>query len=204
MLVAEVSDDGAGGAGRHSGSGLRGLAARVEALGGRLDVDSPPGRGTRLTATLQLAPWRTARDPFLEVGHDGDGGRGARKLAEIAAGVRTSVVSLAREWEHEGGPPGIGRRLPVLDHTGRRHAVVEVVRVALVPFGEIDPATIDAEPGEADWHAGRRRAYDECRAEIAALLGERDWRLTEEEPMVVLWFRRVAQETAAPISGSTL
>jgi signal transduction histidine kinase/uncharacterized protein YhfF len=203
-LVAEVADDGAGGACAHGGSGLRGLAARVEALGGRLTVESPPGQGTRLTATLQLAPRRTARDPFLELGHDGDDGRGARKLAEIAAGVRTSAVSLAREWELEGGPPGIGRRLPVLDHTGRRHACVEVVRVALVPFAEIDPATIDPEPGEADWHEGRRRAYAECRDEIAALLGEPDWRLTDEEPMVILWFRRVAQDTAAPSSGSTL
>jgi signal transduction histidine kinase/uncharacterized protein YhfF len=202
-LVAEVADDGAGGAREDAGSGLRGLAARVEALGGRLDVDSPPGRGTRLTATLQLAPWRTARDPFLEFGHDGDGGRGERKIAEIVAGVRTSAVSLAREWELEGGVPGIGCRLPVLDHTGRRHCVVEVVRMALAPFAEVDPFTIDAEPGEADWHAGRRRAYDECREEIAALLGERDWRLTDDEPMVMLWFRRV-QETAAPISGSTL
>jgi signal transduction histidine kinase/uncharacterized protein YhfF len=203
-LIAEVADDGAGGACENSGTGLRGLAARVEALGGRLAVHSPPGEGTRLTATIQLAPWRTARDPFLEFGHDGDDGRGARKIAEIVAGVRTSAVSLAREWELEGGPPGIGRRLPVLDHAGRRHAVVEVVRVGLVPFGEIDQGTIDAEPGEADWHAGRRRAYAECREEIAALLGEPDWQLGDGEPMVILWFRRVAQDPAAPISGSTL
>jgi hypothetical protein len=73
-----------------------------------------------------------------------------------------------------------------------------------VPFGEIDPGTIDAEPGEADWHAGRRRAYAECREEIAALLGEPDWQLGDGEAMVILWFRRVAQDTAAPISGSTL
>jgi hypothetical protein len=72
-----------------------------------------------------------------------------------------------------------------------------------VPFAEIDPATIDAEPGAPDGHAGRRRAYGECREEIAALLGEPDWRLTDAEPMVILWFRRVAQDTAAPISGST-
>jgi signal transduction histidine kinase len=47
-----VSDDGVGGADPTAGSGLRGLAARVEALGGRLDVDSPPGRGTRITAEI--------------------------------------------------------------------------------------------------------------------------------------------------------
>lgn len=51
-LVAEVSDDGPGGATVGSGSGLRGLTDRVEALGGSLRVDSPPGGGTRLTAEL--------------------------------------------------------------------------------------------------------------------------------------------------------
>ena len=50
-----VSDDGVGGADPASGSGLRGLAARVEALNGRLDVDSPPGGGTRITAEIPLA-----------------------------------------------------------------------------------------------------------------------------------------------------
>jgi signal transduction histidine kinase len=47
-----VSDDGVGGADPAAGSGLRGLAARVEALNGRLDVDSPPERGTRITAEI--------------------------------------------------------------------------------------------------------------------------------------------------------
>ena len=50
-VAAEVSDDGAGGAdGR--GSGLRGLADRVEALGGALSVESPPGAGTTVRAEL--------------------------------------------------------------------------------------------------------------------------------------------------------
>jgi len=55
VLAVEVADDGAGGADPAGGSGLRGLADRVEALGGRLRLDSPPGRGTRLTAQLPLA-----------------------------------------------------------------------------------------------------------------------------------------------------
>jgi signal transduction histidine kinase len=49
-----VSDDGVGGADPAGGSGLRGLAARVEALNGRLDIDSPPGGGTRITAEIPL------------------------------------------------------------------------------------------------------------------------------------------------------
>jgi signal transduction histidine kinase len=50
-----VSDDGVGGADPARGSGLRGLAARVEALDGRLSVESAPGLGTRITAEIPLA-----------------------------------------------------------------------------------------------------------------------------------------------------
>jgi signal transduction histidine kinase len=48
----EVADDGVGGADDAAGSGLRGLADRVEALEGRLRVVSPPGAGTVVTAEL--------------------------------------------------------------------------------------------------------------------------------------------------------
>jgi signal transduction histidine kinase len=51
-LVVKVADDGIGGADPSRGSGLRGLADRVEALGGRLSLESPPGRGTRLAAEI--------------------------------------------------------------------------------------------------------------------------------------------------------
>lgn len=50
----EVADDGAGGADPARGSGLRGLADRVEALDGRLVVESPRGAGTRVRAELPL------------------------------------------------------------------------------------------------------------------------------------------------------
>jgi signal transduction histidine kinase len=53
-LVLVVSDDGVGGASVSRGSGLRGLADRVEAHGGRLSVDSPPAGGTRVVAELPL------------------------------------------------------------------------------------------------------------------------------------------------------
>ena len=52
-LTVKVLDDGVGGA-DEEGSGLRGLADRVEALGGTLALESPPGRGTRLVARLPL------------------------------------------------------------------------------------------------------------------------------------------------------
>jgi len=51
----EVRDDGVGGAAPARGTGLRGLADRVEALGGRLTVDSPLGAGTTLRAEIPVA-----------------------------------------------------------------------------------------------------------------------------------------------------
>jgi len=54
-LVVEIADDGCGGADSESGTGLRGLADRAGALGGRLEVESPPGAGTRVIARLPLA-----------------------------------------------------------------------------------------------------------------------------------------------------
>jgi signal transduction histidine kinase len=53
-LRVEVEDDGAGGADLSAGSGLRGLADRVEALGGALEVDSGAGRGTTVRASLPV------------------------------------------------------------------------------------------------------------------------------------------------------
>jgi signal transduction histidine kinase len=52
QAVVEVSDDGVGGADPARGSGLRGLADRVEALGGAFVVESPQGKGTRLRAEI--------------------------------------------------------------------------------------------------------------------------------------------------------
>jgi signal transduction histidine kinase len=50
-LVVAVTDDGSGGADA-AGSGLRGLSDRVAALDGRLELESPPGAGTRLRARI--------------------------------------------------------------------------------------------------------------------------------------------------------
>jgi len=53
--VVEVADDGIGGADASQGSGLRGLADRVEALDGRLNVRSEPGNGTTIRAEIPVA-----------------------------------------------------------------------------------------------------------------------------------------------------
>jgi signal transduction histidine kinase len=54
MLNVQVRDDGVGGADPR-GHGLVGIGDRVSALGGRLEIDSPPGGGTALTAALPLS-----------------------------------------------------------------------------------------------------------------------------------------------------
>ncbi|MGH2762725.1 MAG: sensor histidine kinase, partial [Thermoleophilaceae bacterium] len=62
-----IRDDGVGGADPAQGSGLIGLADRVEALGGRLTITSPPGAGTSLVASIPLdngTPWM-ARGPLV-------------------------------------------------------------------------------------------------------------------------------------------
>jgi signal transduction histidine kinase len=56
QVVVEVRDDGIGGADTERGSGLRGLADRVEALEGRLRIWSPSGGGTRVRAEIPCAP----------------------------------------------------------------------------------------------------------------------------------------------------
>lgn len=56
QLVVEIADDGIGGADTERGSGLRGLADRVETLDGRLRVWSPPGGGTRVRAEIPCEP----------------------------------------------------------------------------------------------------------------------------------------------------
>jgi signal transduction histidine kinase len=76
-LRIEVADDGVGGANPATGSGLRGLQDRAEALGGHFAISSPPGRGTRLAANIpvETQPSRAGPPPStppLEVSPSAD------------------------------------------------------------------------------------------------------------------------------------
>ena len=53
-ITAEIADDGIGGASTTAGSGLRGLADRLDALGGTLSIDSPRGGPTTIRAQAPL------------------------------------------------------------------------------------------------------------------------------------------------------
>jgi signal transduction histidine kinase len=66
VLVLTVRDDGAGGAGFTRGTGLAGLKDRVEALGGRIFLDSPRGAGTSLRVELPLTPSSAASLPLYQ------------------------------------------------------------------------------------------------------------------------------------------
>jgi signal transduction histidine kinase len=63
VLRVRVRDDGRGGADVTRGSGLIGLRDRVEALGGRLWLHSPPGAGTTLQVQLPVGQARSGRNP---------------------------------------------------------------------------------------------------------------------------------------------
>ncbi len=56
VLSIDVADGGRGGAHASEGSGLQGLTDRVEALGGRLTIENPAGRGTHIVAEIPCAP----------------------------------------------------------------------------------------------------------------------------------------------------
>jgi signal transduction histidine kinase/uncharacterized protein YhfF len=202
QLVVDVADDGAGGADPRAGSGLAGLGDRVAALGGTLEVDSPAGRGTRLAAAIPLDLHRSPREPYLEFGYEDDGGLGERLVRLVLEGRKTVSTSLAREWDLEGGPPRIGQRLPVLDGTGRRRATVEVTQVMVVPFSIIDDDVVAAElaAGESadDWRDAQRAFYEGAREELALLLGEPGWHITDDEPMIVTWFEVVEEGADGP------
>ena len=59
-LRLEVRDDGVGGASLNRSTGLLRLQDRAAAMGGELHIESPPGAGTTVTATLPIAVSRAA------------------------------------------------------------------------------------------------------------------------------------------------
>ena len=66
--IVEVRDDGGGGVDPARGSGLRGLADRVSALGGTLEIESPVGAGTTIRARIPVtAPGEPSREAGADV-----------------------------------------------------------------------------------------------------------------------------------------
>jgi signal transduction histidine kinase len=89
-LRVEVHDDGVGGA-SPDGTGLVGLADRLAAVDGRLEVDSPPGGGTHLIAAIPLPP--VDRPPSaVGLDHGGPSAGGGRVLSPDTASDSASSV----------------------------------------------------------------------------------------------------------------
>ena len=64
MLLLSIRDDGVGGADSNRGSGLTGLRDRIEALGGRIQIESPSGSGTLIEVEIPIAgPADRDREP---------------------------------------------------------------------------------------------------------------------------------------------
>jgi hypothetical protein len=74
VLHVHVGDDGRGGADLTRGTGLVGLTDRVEALGGRLVLHSPPGAGTTMQVRLPLTAPDAPRSPAAVIGRTDDTG----------------------------------------------------------------------------------------------------------------------------------
>jgi signal transduction histidine kinase len=62
-VVLRIRDNGTGGANPERGTGLRGLADRVETLGGKLELDSRPGHATVLMARIPSDSRFATRSP---------------------------------------------------------------------------------------------------------------------------------------------
>ncbi len=87
LVTTEVADDGIGGAEVAHGSGLRGLIDRVEALDGRVDIDSPAGGGTRISVELPVVPSPAAVVAAAEPGAENrNRGRSKNRTGHDAGG----------------------------------------------------------------------------------------------------------------------
>jgi signal transduction histidine kinase len=111
QLVVTVSDDGLGGAGVDGGSGLQGLEDRVGALEGTLRVESPPGHGTIVHATIPLVepiePVERCAEPKRLLSDDEAAALQRRRVHGLR--VRAGVLGLAASivvviWALTGSP----------------------------------------------------------------------------------------------------
>jgi PAS domain S-box-containing protein len=107
MLRATIEDDGVGGAEASAGSGLVGLIDRVEALGGRFALDSPPNAGTRISMELPLA------------GQPGGGPEPGRGTADQRFLLQTQLSEIAEARTLLAAVAAVADALYIVDAQGR-------------------------------------------------------------------------------------
>jgi signal transduction histidine kinase len=182
-LRVSVADDGVGGARVGRGSGLEGLADRVAALGGRLALDSPQGRGTRLVAVFPIDARETEAASRAEASSAAALHEHLRALAAAAevfdsAGSDGAVYALDRygniEYMDERG-------LQILGYDGDElrgkpdHETIHYLRRDGTPFPAVDCPLL------GPWTAGETRGSDD------------DWFVTKDGSFVNVGY------TAAPL-----
>jgi uncharacterized protein YhfF len=192
-LHVAISDDGVGGASADLGGGLAGLRDRVRSLGGTLVVDDVDPHGTRVGAVLPLATWRTAFEPRMDFGAEGDGGAGERELQRVLSGEKTVSLGVVREWDLEGGPPRPGQRLPCRDQHGRTRGTIEITRSTIVRLEDVTPDLVRGarlgHPTFEAWLEAAREEFVALAPGLRRLLGDPTWWLGPQELVVVHRFR---------------
>ncbi len=134
----------------------------------------------------------------MTFGYDGDGGLGDRLVAAVLRGEKTATSSLAVEYLAGDPLPRVGERLPLVDHQGAVHGMVETTGATIVPLHLVGDDVAHAE-GEgfadaADWRRAHVAYWEAIVDLIRAEAGDPDWTLRETEPVVVQWFRLVSPE----------
>jgi PAS domain S-box-containing protein len=94
-ILAVIEDDGSGGAEVSAGSGLIGLIDRIEALGGRLALDSPPGHGTRISVEVPLTAEPIGDVARVPAGRRSTPDDGSQPLPELSYPVDAATLHAA-------------------------------------------------------------------------------------------------------------
>ena len=197
-LAVEVADDGSGGA--DAARRLRpGRAGRSRGgTRGTLEVDSPAGHGTRAD---RRDPARGPPQPARAVPRVRLRGRRRARRTPRRARARG-----AQDGEHVAGPRVGARGWPAADRPAARRPR----RVGTPPrdrrghAGHGRPLLDHRRRGRGrrarrresaeDWRDAQRAFYEGAREELALLLGEPGWHITDDEPMIVTWFELVHDE----------
>jgi uncharacterized protein YhfF len=119
-----------------------------------------------------------------------------RLVAAVLSGAKTATTGLLVEWELDGEPvPAAGERMLVVDSAQQPVAVIELVDVQVVAFGDVDIDTATAE-GEGfaaveEWSVAHEAFWNGYADDLRARLGDQSWRLVDDTPVVVERFRLV-------------
>lgn len=129
----------------------------------------------------------------MEFGYDGDDGLGDRLIKAVLAGEKTATSSLAVEYLSGEALPQVGAKLPLVDHAGNVHGVVETTRVTIIPLDLVgDDVAHDEGEGfadAADWREAHVKFWDGVAHLTREDCGDPHWELRDSEPVVVEWFR---------------